>query len=140
MNGPHSTPEPQGPTNPLNNLQADAVQTCYRSGTEIAKSFMTNAIDQFCQKMDGLSGSQNDYYYIEVKAGWFDSVEISVTLTNKCTVSFTFKDCKSVFVPLKDCHKTAALAVGGYIENHCWRFNLDPKFCIGCHTDFKHTT
>ncbi|EEY19831.1 glucan 1,3-beta-glucosidase [Verticillium alfalfae VaMs.102] len=121
-------PKPTDPPKPKPPQPGTNKATCWGSGRQVYGHELQDALNKFCDYADGTRIHSNQEFAIAKSGSWWSMLHVGVTGKNNCEFTIRAQECKDILNEVVGCkpYSASLLRIGGYVENNCAVWNLDP--------------
>ncbi|KAG7117994.1 Glucan 1 like protein [Verticillium longisporum] len=121
-------PKPTDPPKPKPPQPGTNKATCWSSGRQVYGHELQDALNKFCDYADGTRIHGNQELAIAKSGSWWSMLHVGVTGKNNCEFTIRAQECKDILNQVVGCkpYSASLLRIGGYVENNCAVWNLDP--------------
>lgn len=103
---------------------------CWGGGSrQVYGHELQHALDSYCHWADGTTIHNNLELQIATPGSWWSVIVVGVTGKNNCVFTIREQECKDILNMVVGCkpYSASLLRIGGYVENNCATWILDPN-------------
>ncbi|KAH8895965.1 pectin lyase-like protein [Thozetella sp. PMI_491] len=120
-------PTPTGSPTPAPPQPGTNDAHCWNSGRQVYGHELQHALDNYCDWADGHTIKKNGELTVATPGSWWSEIVVGVVGKNNCEFTIKAQECKDILNMVVGCRISALLRIGGYVENNCAVWTLDPN-------------